>query len=103
MNRSFFFTQSGLSTRLPFIILGVIALYFGYHLMTGERSIIAYVQLDQQLEIAQAQFDEVSAQRIALEDKVKRLRPSSLDLDFLEERAHVMLGYGHDNDLFITQ
>ena len=41
------------------------------------------------------------AERETLERRVRLLNPGSLDADMLEERARLMLNYGHAYDIII--
>ena len=75
--------------------------YFVYHAIHGDRGIIAWLQLNQQLKVAQSQLDRTTTDRQAMEQRVALLSNSSLDLDMLEERARVMLNFAHPDDLII--
>lgn len=75
--------------------------YFVYHAIHGDRGIIAWLQLNQQLKVAQIELDQTAAARQALEQRVALLSNSSLDLDMLEERARVMLNFVHPDDRII--
>lgn len=67
--------------------------YFGYHLMHGDMGYFALRGVDQKLAETQDKYDHLLAQRIALENRVKLLRPASLSLDMLDEQARVVLGF----------
>jgi cell division protein FtsB len=67
--------------------------YFSYHLMHGDRGYFAYKGLERKLAASEKLYDQTLAERQALENRVKLLRPSSLDLDMLDERARLVLGY----------
>ena len=45
--------------------------------------------------------DDLERQRLALAHRVGLLRPDSLDPDMLEERARMLLNYGHRDDRII--
>jgi cell division protein FtsB len=77
--------------------------YFVYHAVQGDRGIIAWLKLNQQIKTAQAEFTQTDAQKSELAQRVALLSNSSLDLDMLEERARVMLNFTHPNDLVIFQ
>src|SRR5512145_3022592 len=78
-----------------------VAGYFIYHAVQGDRGILAWRRVNQQLEAAHAELDTTSAQRAAIEQRVALLSNSSLDLDMLEERARVMLNFSDPDDLVI--
>lgn len=83
------------------LIGACIAGYFIYHAVQGDRGILAWLRVNQQLEQAHQQFEATSAQRAALEQRVALLSNSSLDLDMLEERARVMLNFSHPDDVVV--
>ena len=83
-------------------VLGISAIYyFGYHVIHGERGLIAYRELLLRIQDAQAELVRVSDDREALQNRVQRLYPGSLDPDLLEERARLMLNYGRADEIVI--
>jgi cell division protein FtsB len=83
-------------------VLGIFAVgYFAFHAIRGERGIIALRQLSLQVELAQLEYYKIKSQRKELEHRVSLLHPDSLDPDMLDERARVMLNYGHKDDIVI--
>jgi len=81
-------------------VLGILVItYFAYHVVNGERGLFAWWQLRERIVTAKAQLTKVSAERETLENRVRLLHPESLDPDMLEERARVMLNYGHPDDI----
>ena len=68
----------------------------------GERGFIKYISLQTQIEAAQSEHDELIVARKSVENKVIRLRPSTLDSDLLEERARYVLGYVRSDETLIT-
>jgi len=78
-----------------------VAGYFIYHAVQGDRGILAWLRVNQQLEASQQELAKSAADRAALEQRVALLSNSSLDLDMLEERARVMLNFSDPNDLVI--
>ena len=77
--------------------------YFSYHALLGERSYIKLVSLERQTTKISATYDDLYTERVALEDKVVRLRPGSLDRDLLEERVHYVLGFYHPDEKVILR
>jgi cell division protein FtsB len=78
-----------------------VAGYFIYHAVQGDRGILAWLRVNQQLEAAQVELAKSSADRAALEQRVALLNNSSLDLDMLEERARIMLNFSDPDDVVI--
>lgn len=75
--------------------------YFAYHAVQGDRGLIAWWNLRYEIEKTDLELSEVTAEKKALEHRVSLLRPGSLDPDMLEERARLMLGVVHPNDLIV--
>ena len=84
----------------PILMVSVTA-YFGYHAVQGDRGLIAWYQVTQDLKNAEATYDRVHAQREALEHRVALLSPEHLDLDLLDERAHAMLDLADPDEVVI--
>ena len=75
--------------------------YFGYHAVQGERGLLSWLRLTQQIAVAEAELDILSAERRELEHRARLLRPEGLDPDLLDERARLILGLAHPNELII--
>ncbi len=88
------------------IILGSIGMliltYVLYHLINGNRGIIAYTQLKTNLSINREVLQNLLSHRVSLEHKVKLLDNSSMDLDLLEEYARKNLGLANSNETIVV-
>lgn len=84
----------------PVLCTAVIG-YFVYHTVQGEKGLYAYLSLSQEAQHARATLATVRAKREALEQRVILLRPDSLDLDMLEERARTVLGLVREDEVMI--
>jgi cell division protein FtsB len=78
-----------------------VAGYFIYHAVQGDRGILAWLRVNQQLEAAQIELTKSATDRATLEQRVALLNNSSLDLDMLEERARIMLNFSDPDDVVI--
>lgn len=72
--------------------MGLSALYFSFYLLLGANSIFVLSDMRHELASAQTRMDQTKVERIALEDKVMRLRPETLDWDMAETEAVKVLG-----------
>ena len=86
---------------LPPVLLAATLGYFGYHVIQGEHGVLAWLQLEKELRLAQANVAVLSEQKTQLEHRVGLLRPNSLDPDLLEERARVVLNYARDDEMLV--
>lgn len=78
-----------------------LVVYFAFQVMQGDRGIIAWRQLEQEIGQVRAVQAETAAVRARLESRVALLRPDNLDPDMLDERARLMLGLVGANDVTI--
>jgi cell division protein FtsB len=86
------------------IIVGVsIFLYFAYHGFSGERRILKYWTIQRELDEKEFELLELQTRRQKLEEKIKRLNPKSIDLDFLEEQAMNILNFFHENHAVVIE
>jgi cell division protein FtsB len=88
--------------NLPVIIAFLLCCYFSYHVIFGQRSYLELTTLNQQIASLSLQNQELQTQRIALETRVTKLRPGSIDPDLLEERARYVLGYARPDEKVIV-
>ncbi len=83
------------------ICAAVVAGYFLYHTVHGERGVFAYAELSEQARDAELKLTDIRLRRRAVETDVRLLRHDSLDLDLLEERARTVLNLVGEDDLLI--
>jgi cell division protein FtsB len=74
--------------------------YFGWHAVHGERGLIAWVDLNHELDRAKAELVTLQAERQGLERRVAGLGKDAIDPDLLEEELR-KLGYVGDRELVI--
>ena len=77
-------------------------MYFCFHLLHGDMGYFALRGVDQKLTETQEKYDHLLADRQTLENRVKLLRPESLDLDMLDERARIVLGFANSQELQVS-
>jgi cell division protein FtsB len=77
--------------------------YFAYHLVEGDRGLIAWLQLTREIRAENAKLDAVRAQRQALDLKVSNLKPDHLDPDLLDERVRATLNLVAPGETVIMQ
>ncbi len=85
-------------------VLGAVVLaYFCYHTVQGDRGLLAYHRVSQEVARAQTALDAVREERLQLEHRAGLLRADSLDLDMLEERARALFNHVHADELLIYE
>lgn len=83
------------------VLFALVFGYFGYHLMHGERGVLALLQLRQEVARAEATLAETEATRRIWERRVAGLRNQSLDPDLIDERARALLHDAWPDDIIV--
>ncbi|MFZ4763040.1 MAG: FtsB family cell division protein [Alphaproteobacteria bacterium] len=78
-----------------------LTLYFFYHALHGERGLSRYYELRQEVSKAEEKLARLQEENLKLEKRVQALRPESLDLDLLDERAREVLNYALPDDMVL--
>jgi cell division protein FtsB len=86
------------STALS-IGLGAAILYLGAHAVTGRQGLVAYVDLQAQERTLESRVAALETEQAGLEARAARLRPGSVDLDYLDERARLTLAAGDSEEI----
>lgn len=93
--------QSRLKNSGFWIFGALLLVYFAFHAINGERGFLKYLYLRQEISEARKVAATYQNQKNKLEEKVKHLSNSSLDLDLLEERARVVLNLANSDEFIL--
>ena len=88
--------------RISTFIFSVGLVYFAVHFFVGQQGLLSwrgYIQRADQLTVER---DVLVARRIALETRITRFQPGTVDADFIEERAFSQLGLVGTTDVVIA-
>ena len=88
-------------TFLPTAVLAVLISFFAYHALSGEQSVLTTRQRQATLAEDEAELKRLQAERAELERQAQLLSDSSLSIDLVEERSHVLLGFADPRDYVI--
>ena len=85
-----------------FVFTFFLFLYMIYFLINGPRSIFSYFKL-KNLNISYSeQLNYLNEHNNLLIDKIKRLQPNTLDLDYLEEKLRKNTGFSKKNEIVVV-
>lgn len=84
-------------------LLFCIIFYFAYHIVQGDRGLLAWHRLDQKSKEAAQHLSVVKIDHDQLENRVRLLRPESLCLDLLSEQVKKMLGLTDPNEYIVLR
>lgn len=79
-------------------LIAALTAYFVYHGVHGERGLRAHRGIEAEIAALGAELARLETQREALEQRVARFEPASVDRDLLDEQARRSLGVLHPND-----
>lgn len=79
--------------------LGAAILYLGAHAVTGHQGLLAYMDVQAEERALEANVAALEREEAALDQRAARLRPQSLDLDYLDERARITLAAGDPDEI----
>ena len=95
--------QKYMTVRQHFAVLVGLCLcfYFSYHLLSGERSYLRLISLNNMIETTRAEVDILQRDQAVIAKKVALMRPGQVNADMLEEQAKLILGYRYvgENDV----
>lgn len=73
--------------------------YLGFNALNGNHGIYALLKEQHRLEAQKRELSLLTTERENLEHRVSLLSDKSLDLDLLEERARMVLGYSDKDEM----
>lgn len=85
----------------PQILSACVMVYFLYHAIQGDRGFLAWLNLSQDLERAQAAAALATEDRARMEERVGRLKAEHLDPDLLDERARDLLNLARPDEVVV--
>ena len=93
--------RARLRTAVGPLIGTFLLIYFAFHLVHGDRGLMAWWQVRHGIAASRAVLSDLDDERATLEHRVNLLRSGSLDLDLLDERARHVLNVGRDDEIVI--
>jgi len=75
--------------------------YFVLHAIEGDRGLLAWLQIRQQIVLAEAEQAAAAAERAGWEHRISLMQSEHLDADLLDERARLLTGLGREDELII--
>lgn len=85
----------------PTLAVSIFA-YFAYHAIEGDRGLLAWMQLTQDVAASQAELDKVTQVREKLDHETSLMRSNAIDPDMLDEKARAVLGLVRKDEVIIV-
>ena len=86
---------------LSFLVTFFIFIYLVYFLIYGQRGLLQYFYLSKQNQEYSQKLAKLTLENDDLSDRIKRLQPNTVDLDFLDEQVRKKLGLIDKNEIVI--
>ena len=100
MNRSVIL-KNRVILYLSFLVTFFIFIYLVYFLIYGQRGLLQYFYLSKQNKEYTQKLTKLTSENDYLNDRIKRLQPNTVDLDFLDEQVRKKLGLIDKNEIVI--
>ena len=82
-------------------LLACTVAYFAYYAIQGERGLVGYFRIIEQISQVNSALDESTRERDRMARRVRLLRRDALDTDILDEQARRILGIAHPDEVVI--
>lgn len=89
------------SIVLPGALCAVIV-YFSYQALAGEHGLARWAELQADQRRLETELKKLKVERVGLERSLVRLRPETLDLDYVEEIARLKMSYARPDELLVA-
>ena len=83
------------------LITFFIFLYLVYFLVYGQRGLFQYLYLSKQNQEYNERLFQLTSENQYLNNRIKKLQPNTVDLDFLDEQVRKKLGLIDKNEIVI--
>ena len=84
-----------------FLITFFIFLYLVYFLVYGQRGLLQYFYLSKQNQEYNETLAQLTSENQYMSNRIKKLQPNTVDLDFLDEQVRKKLGLLDKNEIVI--
>ena len=85
-----------------FLLTSALVLFFGFHIIAGDRGILARPELDRKIILAEEKLGLLQRHQQFLAQRIGLMQSDSVDADMLAETARAELGLYARNDVIIT-
>ncbi len=100
MNKSLVF-KNKFYFYFSFLFTIFLFIYLMYFLINGERGILKYFQLKNLNQTYKLEYSNLKEENYFYLDRIKRLQPNTIDLDYLDEIYRKITGFSDENQTVI--
>ena len=100
MNRSVIL-KNRVILYLSFLVTFFIFIYLVYFFIYGQRGLLQYFYLSKQNQQYNETLAQLNSENQHMSNRIKKLQPNTLDLDFLDEQVRKKIGLIEKNEIVI--
>ena len=100
MNRSLVL-KNKIYFYFSFLFTFFLFIYLLYFLINGDRGILQYFKLNSLNEIYKSELLNLNHSNEYYLDRISRLRPNTIDLDYLDQIYREVTGYSDNNEVIV--
>ncbi|MDR3031137.1 MAG: septum formation initiator family protein [Holosporales bacterium] len=101
--RGFVGVSNNLKLALELFVIFLVFFYFIFHAITGENGLFSYLIVKKKVNETSVKLENLTRERLYLENNVRLLSRQTLDLDILEERCRIILNYAYPNEIIVKR
>jgi cell division protein FtsB len=75
--------------------------YFAYSALSGEQGLARWTELQKKERELELELSNILAEKNEIRLRIGRLRPETLDLDYIEEIARERLAYAREDEIIL--
>ena len=87
---------------LSFLFLFFLFIYLLYFITNGDRGLLQYFKLKNLNKVYALEYSQLIEENDYYLDRIKRLQPNTIDLDYLDETFRNITGYSAENEAVIV-
>ena len=95
-------TRKPMTFICSFVLLSAIVSFFGFHIVSGDRGLLARPSLELKIVQAEEQLALLNKHQRFLQQRIALLHSGSVDADILAETARSELGLYGPNDVIVS-
>ena len=93
--------RSRISKLSKGLLFAAALFYFSYHMISGDKGVMAMIQLQQRVNTSHAELQTVEMDKIQLQHRVNMMYSDSMDKDLADEQARRLLGFAGEDEIVL--
>ncbi|ACT59377.1 FtsB family cell division protein [Hirschia baltica] len=87
---------------LATFVLSLVLFYLAYNALAGDQGLAKWTNLQKREKELILELEVIQGEKDVVYEKIHRLRPETLDLDYIEEIARKKLAYAREDEVILN-